>query len=328
MYKKRSFLHCLFCFRNTTTRGRPGRGRNASTPDIDRLRRRVGALERRVNNLSQKLTADNCRSMPCQNGGTCIDRYNSFSCICAPGWQGPQCSQDVNECGQFAGTDLGCQNGATCINSPGSYSCVCAPNFFGTHCLRRTVDCATQSRELCDHGVCVHTNEQPGYKCICDQGWKSNGGPCNIDVDECAESRPHCSKEPEVQCINLPGSFMCGACPAGYSGNGFYCTDINECDVNNGGCSVNPKVRCVNLRGTYRCGRCPAGFQGDGKTCTPKPNGICGSGVCHPMATCTEYQNSIVNCVCPPGWTGSGYGATGCTKTNDTRDCPFGFCQV
>ena len=29
----------------------------------------------------------------CQNGGTCLNRGNSFSCQCTDGWTGPQCDQ-------------------------------------------------------------------------------------------------------------------------------------------------------------------------------------------------------------------------------------------
>ena len=51
--------------------------------------------------------------------------------ICAnsdPDWlspwsfQGAFCDVDVNECAEYAGTDLGCQNGATCVNNPGSFT--------------------------------------------------------------------------------------------------------------------------------------------------------------------------------------------------------------
>ena len=73
---------------------------------------------------AQLLTANECRSNPCRNGATCIDQYNGFLCQCTPGWQGPACDQDVNECSTLAGTDLGCQNAATCINTQGSFRSV------------------------------------------------------------------------------------------------------------------------------------------------------------------------------------------------------------
>ncbi len=80
------------------------------------------------------------------------------------------------------------------------------------------------------------------------KGWTTDGASpgCTVDVDECAYPIPLCSANPRVQCINLPGSFRCGPCPAGYTGNGHYCADIDECQINNGGCSVSPRVQCTN----------------------------------------------------------------------------------
>lgn len=216
---------------------------------------RIGALARRVRNVETKvallmstLQANRCTSGPCQNGGTCIAQYDSFMCLCPSNWEGQTCTTDVNECALFAGTDLGCQNGATCKNIHGGYTCMCPDGWRGIHCNTRSQDCATAGADLCGHGTCVQAKD--GYRCICDQGWKTNGltPACSVDVDECSESKPHCSKDPEVSCINLPGSFVCGPCPAGYSGNGFYCVDIDECETNNGGCSTSPSVQCINTR--------------------------------------------------------------------------------
>lgn len=133
-----------------------------------------------------------------------------------------------------------------------NYRCTCAKGFSGTHCRLRSSICQqNQSKELCEHGICIPANNAQGYTCICDQGWKTNTTAgtnsttslaCNVDVDECEESRNPCHNE----CINLPGSFKCGPCPAGYTGNGVTCYDIDECTINNGGCNLLPKVRCIN----------------------------------------------------------------------------------
>lgn len=103
----------------------------------------------------------------------------------------------------------------------------------------------SSSWELCGHGVCVPGNNTFGYKCICDEGWQTNGltAVCMTDINECTSTdKIPCS----TKCINLPGSFACAPCAAGLTGNGIYCRDIDECADNNGGCSINPKVKCIN----------------------------------------------------------------------------------
>ena len=32
-----------------------------------------------------------CASLPCQNGGVCLDLINAFRCQCQPGFSGPTC---------------------------------------------------------------------------------------------------------------------------------------------------------------------------------------------------------------------------------------------
>ena len=134
------------------------------------LTRRVILLEKKYGQLLTTLREDNCRTNPCQNGGTCIDLYDNYICQCPKNWEGVTCGLDVNECAQFAGTELGCQNGAKCINTPGSYQCQCVNGYQGIHCTQKSNDCATGGNELCGHGACINTNDATGYKCICDQG--------------------------------------------------------------------------------------------------------------------------------------------------------------
>ncbi|XP_008934170.1 PREDICTED: epidermal growth factor-like protein 7 [Merops nubicus] len=51
--------------------------------------------------------------VPCQNGGSCVFPGR---CACPPGWTGPACQTDVDEC---AGQGHGCEQ--LCTNTAGSY---------------------------------------------------------------------------------------------------------------------------------------------------------------------------------------------------------------
>ena len=37
------------------------------------------------------LDIDDCVTIPCQNGGSCTDQVNSYTCNCADGYDGPNC---------------------------------------------------------------------------------------------------------------------------------------------------------------------------------------------------------------------------------------------
>ncbi|XP_055957051.1 cubilin-like [Patella vulgata] len=318
--------------RRTRRRG-PGR---SSSRIIRRLTSRVNTLRTTVNQLQALLTNNECNSNPCRNGGTCLDLFNGFICKCPNAWQGNNCETDVNECSIYAGTDMGCQNGATCTNTPGSFSCHCAANWHGIRCTESHDDCTGASQsELCGHGTCVNVarvlSNQPKYKCICDDGWtKSTSSPaCTVDIDECSGQAASCSRDPPVQCINIPGSFRCGVCPTGYTGNGFTCQDINECLTGNGGCSQAPRVECINTRGSRRCGACPSGYQGNGVTCNWV--GVCNvnNGGCYSQATCRESPGIAGRtCTCPAGYAGNGVGNTGCIRQTPTvGPCATNPCQ-
>lgn len=41
------------------------------------------------------LDADNCTSMPCMNGATCINLLADFRCDCVQGWSGQLCDDGM-----------------------------------------------------------------------------------------------------------------------------------------------------------------------------------------------------------------------------------------
>lgn len=82
---------------------------------------------------------DDCPGNLCQNGATCMDRVNEYSCLCPPAFTGTQCELDVDECSVRPSL---CHNGATCTNSHGSYSCICVNGWTGPDCSVNIDDCA------------------------------------------------------------------------------------------------------------------------------------------------------------------------------------------
>lgn len=52
------------------------------------------------------------------------------------------------------------------------------------------------------------------HNCVCEDGWtKDTAGRCTVDINECDQADHPCHQG--VLCINTPGAFHCGVCPAG-----------------------------------------------------------------------------------------------------------------
>ncbi len=102
--------------------------------------------------LKLDIDINECNSSPCKNGGSCVDMYNDFRCICKspgfdktcekckPGKMGDLCDIDrPNTC-----LSSPCKHGATCKHNAEfyNYTCTCTQGFTGSNCETKINECA------------------------------------------------------------------------------------------------------------------------------------------------------------------------------------------
>ncbi|XP_048844777.1 protein crumbs homolog 2-like [Brienomyrus brachyistius] len=114
---------------------------------------------------------DECQSLPCLNGGSCVDLADAYQCFCPPGFTGADCQLDINEC-----LSEPCQNGASCVDLYAGYTCQCprpepgqAP-WGGTHCEVLLTGCEDHQ---CQNGATCWPLLEGGrhsYACKCPRG--------------------------------------------------------------------------------------------------------------------------------------------------------------
>ena len=61
-----------------------------------------------------------------------FEQPGGYYCTCEPGWTGPECSIDVDECSSDP-----CRNGGICIDQQNSYYCQCLPGYTGNQLIRK-----------------------------------------------------------------------------------------------------------------------------------------------------------------------------------------------
>ncbi|MBN3303483.1 FA7 factor, partial [Amia calva] len=155
---------------------------------------------------------DLCHPNPCENNGSCVNLFDSYSCECTKGFQGNNCEKGENMC-----LHNPCQNSGNCVNLFNSYRCECLEGFQGRNCemvFEDTIKC------LYLNGGCEHFCNGSGVHrtCECAEGYvlAEDGQRCQPQV------LYPCGKIPVLESMNntsenLRPKIVRGAyCPKGH----------------------------------------------------------------------------------------------------------------
>ncbi|XP_071589956.1 cadherin EGF LAG seven-pass G-type receptor 1 isoform X6 [Heliangelus exortis] len=174
-------------------------------------------------NVKEGCEVDNpCDSNPCPQHSYCSDDWDSYSCVCDPGYFGRDC---VDVCNLNP-----CEHVSTCVHKPSSshgYTCECGQSYYGQYCESKI--------------------DLP-----CPRGWWGNPicGPCNCETSKGFDS--DCNKtNGECHCkanyYRPQSSDTCYPCDCFPSGS-----HTRTCDMETGQCPCKPGVvgrqcnRCDN----------------------------------------------------------------------------------
>uniref|UniRef100_A0AAY4BVQ0 Uncharacterized protein n=1 Tax=Denticeps clupeoides TaxID=299321 RepID=A0AAY4BVQ0_9TELE len=246
------------------------------------------------------------KSCGCLNGGTCVTNINfppgtgAYLCVCAAGFHGDRCEENVDEC-----LSNPCGTGS-CVNNVDGFVCQCPVGLRGIHTHTHThtpthTHCHAQfcvlAFTVCRHACGRNMECAAPNTCRCKAGY--TGRNCQTAI--CAPP-----------CLN-GGSCVAPSvctCTTGYHGE--------TCE--NGNLPCQHGGTCV---GRDTCS-CPYGFVG------PRCETMVCRRHCHNGGECVSPDK----CLCQPGWTGpscetalcSPFCLNGgnCIRPN-TCQCPQGF---
>eukprot|EP00073_Rattus_norvegicus_P020834 XP_006231694.1 PREDICTED: hyaluronan-binding protein 2 isoform X2 [Rattus norvegicus] len=120
---------------------------------------------------------DPCQSNPCEHGGDCIIRGNTFSCSCPAPFSGSRCQTVQNKC-----KDNPCVQGDCLITqTPPYYRCACKYPYTGPDCSKVLPVCRPNPCQ--NGGVCSRHRRRSRFSCACPDQYK--GRFCEIGPDDC-----------------------------------------------------------------------------------------------------------------------------------------------
>ena len=165
--------------------------------------------------------------------------------------------------------------------------------------------------ECPDHSECENNNG--GYECICDDGWKKPKNGKNIckNVNECSDEDlfvHNCDQF--ATCTDNDGSFecVCGDQFNDDNDDGTVCTQIDECA--NGTHTCHELAACTNIdivceaagctTEGFTC-ECPSGYIGNGQDCADFDECATGENDCPENSSCNNFDGGF-ECSCNDGY--------------------------
>ncbi|XP_052123536.1 delta and Notch-like epidermal growth factor-related receptor [Frankliniella occidentalis] len=115
-----------------------------------------------------------CGSMPCLNGGDCVDVVDGFTCKCGPGYSGERCENKVPLC-----HDKSCRAGQECVDLGNTITCRCPVGTSPPDCKPTPAPPKPCSSSPCRHGGTCYNSDR-GFYCACRPGY--TGTTCNEEA--------------------------------------------------------------------------------------------------------------------------------------------------
>jgi len=288
---------------------------------------------------------DQCLQNPCDNGGTCTDLPEGFSCECPLGYSGATCTtytfppagctctqethptwgQVENYCADWGSLmqpfcyvdreDTSCSEQSPSQSVSGAFWVNCQqeertgdPSITRSPTKDPTFEpTSVCSDRPCENGATCSVIDDGNFECICLPGY--SGVTCSTSVcsSQPCENGATCS-------VTAGGDFECSCAPE-FSGE--TCSDAP--------CSSQPcenGATCLVLaEGGFECD-CPPGYSGD--TCSVEPVPACSNSPCDNGSTCVDLANGDFQCVCAPRYDGETcttywYAPNGCKCQSETH---------
>ncbi|KAI9585064.1 hypothetical protein GQX74_006959 [Glossina fuscipes] len=230
---------------------------------------------------------------------------SEFTCACAPGWTGPTCEINIDEC---AGGP--CEHGGTCIDLIGGFRCECPPEWTGDVCQIDVNECEITYPAGQVTATSTLRTSTAVAAAIASASTSSSSSALIAALNAASSTLAAAAANATAtqmgpcinarKCVNLPGSFQC-ICLEGWGGP-TCAKDFDDCvgQCKNG-------ATCIDLVNDYHCA-CATGFTG--RDCETDID-ECANSPCRNGGECVDMIGKF-NCICPLGYSG-----TLCEEAND-----------